>query len=1100
MSSDFSTSTDVTSVNVQLFEKMKRERGERGQYAVEMLETADRLLGQTEQLPRQAEAAAYCIRQAVVEIFGDEDMKTLSEVIGLVKKARHRVKPKSLQDKNLIQDVLDAIDELEHFETRSKHKARLTRIFQRECKIDIAPGDYSLPDVYQCLIDDLNKLFVHGVSAERGDHYKVRRLYTKAIDILTTVFLPVIWLHNISNLAQLREPDWRDAWRLKEIIVNARGFDHFACKMVSSDWFDLLDPDMLKSASDGQPWLLRYLAIRLKDEHTDKFICFVEKNFNRWAKEDIGLAELGFVGERLGDAGLPLLAKALRKSESVRQQCNRVLADRSEAKQSDPRRNKVLKVLNSIEKLEHSAFDAYQAAKPSNPEIIELADRLLDFCVSIHKDFQTTIIPTKLVESMDSVSAARIIDILTYKIRAWLRLNEIFYIPEFASIADIDPNSGIGLNPMVGSLRSALTKARDLGLSTSQLIGTLYSIQDNAGAPRQYVHLDYIKHRLIAWLYSSADDVGRTEVVDFVVKSCGSRLPTGDDELLLARLERNGHLDRDTVERIHNRIHEAPDAKKMSGRPRQWNLNKEEVWRILWAHILHRRIEMPSGWEPCIETLNPLIDRDRRIADEWKSADSQTQESPIGPEISNDADPHAVATKIAAWDIRTLNLLGYVGVYDLVQKLTSAIAHNTAKWVEDPIEIITALHYPTYVAGYLGGLAGSVEELHTHTDRLISAVRFVRTHPWSVTILDSAPFGFDVSWESVDIAGTNLIKTMVEKNVPLDDVMLCEVWDLLCEAVSNRSTESSEYAAESLIDAIDRKPYTCALTAMMHLIVYAVNRKKDIPKKALAVLTESVRLTGRTGKEYRTVLGMWLEPLRMAIPDWFKQHESLLLENEISKELGQTTLDAHIQWVRPDPFILKKYRNGVLDAAKRNMLYAMDHLLLCMLHDVSGYKPKWVAESLANTGSEHILRAERLSVQLLNREDVVNVDHIRRGMEFWEGVLDLKPEPEALVGFGQWATVAGISQSQWERMTLSTCDLMVKKPDSAKKVAERISSAEEVTETGLKILVLLMRMDLDYETYPVAEHAADALRKIQGRAWYARSMDTTPRHIGAARP
>lgn len=1066
-------------VKLQLFEKMKQKRGKHGQYAIEMLETADQLLMQAEPYPQHVGVVAYCIRQAVTEIFGDEkdNRKKFKDAISAVINARHRVKPEESQQdyQQPIQDVISAVDDLEHFESEPKYKARLTQIFRREAKIDPTSGDYSLPNTYQQLIDDLN-CALHDVVIERGDRDKVRRLYTKAIDILTIVFLPSVRLREIDDLAQLRKPRKDDARRLSEIMINAYGFDRFAGKMVSSDWFDLMDPDMLKSASDGQPWLLRYLAIHRKGEHTDKFVYFVEKNFKQWVKEDTGLAELGYVGERLESAGLPLLTKALRKSESIRQQCNRELTARSETKRSDPRRVKTLKVLDSIKKLEHSAFNAYQAAEPSNPWLIELADRLLDFCVSISKDFQTTIIPVKLVESMDSVSAACIINILTYKIWAWLKSNEIFYIPELASITDIDPNSDIGMNPMVGSLCSALAKARDLGLTTSQLIEILSNIPDGESASRQYVRLDYIKYRLIAWLYSGAADVDHAELVDFVVESCGDRLPTGDDELLLEKLGR-GDLDRNAVERIHNRIREAPDHEKMDGNPRQWNLSEEEVWRILWAHILHCRIEMPSGWEPCIKKWNPLIAKDRRIADEWKSDHFSSQDSPVGPEILSNEDPRAVVAKIAAWDIKTLGLPGHVSVYDLVHKLTSAVTHNASKWAEDPVEIIKALRHPVYVAGYFNGLANSVKELRTYTGRLISAVRFVRTHPWDVVILELMPFGYDVGWEGADTAGIELIKAMAEKNIPLDDE-LCGIWELLYEAVANQPTEFPENTVEHLRSAADYKHHTRALTVLIHLIGYAVDRKKDIPENVLMILTDSIKRTGRTGKEFRVVFGEWIKRLRTALPRWFEQHEQLLLGNEVSDELGQITLDMHILSGKWDEFVLEKYRDNVLDAVKRDAPMAMECLLKCMLWGLAGYEPKLVAKSLNNIEPERVSKAGELSAWLLNRyKDIISADHIRRGTEFWEGVLDLKPEPVALVGFGRWATVSGISQSKWERTTLSTCDLLVKKPDSAREIAKRISSAKEVTETGLKILVLLMRMDLGHETYPVAEHVLESLNK-----------------------
>ena len=59
----------------ELFNRMTEEDHEHGTYAVEMLITAELLLEQTKLAPRQTNAAAYCIRQALQVFFvGEEDI------------------------------------------------------------------------------------------------------------------------------------------------------------------------------------------------------------------------------------------------------------------------------------------------------------------------------------------------------------------------------------------------------------------------------------------------------------------------------------------------------------------------------------------------------------------------------------------------------------------------------------------------------------------------------------------------------------------------------------------------------------------------------------------------------------------------------------------------------------------------------------------------------------------------------------------------------------------------------------------------------------------------------------------------------------------
>ena len=97
----------------QLFSKIKQEFGERGVYAVEMFQMAERLLEQTEQAPRQASAAAYCIRQAIVEIFQKErDSKDSWRVVSrdVVEAKRRFIDSPNPTDE--LSDLLSAVDRL----------------------------------------------------------------------------------------------------------------------------------------------------------------------------------------------------------------------------------------------------------------------------------------------------------------------------------------------------------------------------------------------------------------------------------------------------------------------------------------------------------------------------------------------------------------------------------------------------------------------------------------------------------------------------------------------------------------------------------------------------------------------------------------------------------------------------------------------------------------------------------------------------------------------------------------------------------------------------------------------------------------------------
>lgn len=87
--------TSDAEMRKRLLAEMRQYRGKHGIYAAEMLETARLLLERPEQYPRQAEVAAYCIRQTVGEVFGDtrDYTEPLSDMVRRVAEAMDRYRP-----------------------------------------------------------------------------------------------------------------------------------------------------------------------------------------------------------------------------------------------------------------------------------------------------------------------------------------------------------------------------------------------------------------------------------------------------------------------------------------------------------------------------------------------------------------------------------------------------------------------------------------------------------------------------------------------------------------------------------------------------------------------------------------------------------------------------------------------------------------------------------------------------------------------------------------------------------------------------------------------------------------------------------------------
>ena len=103
---------------------------------------------------------------------------------------------------------------------------------------------------------------------------------------------------------------------------------------------------------------------------------------------------------------------------------------------------------------------------------------------------------------------------------------------------------------MISILARALEKAKSLGTPTSELL----TLVDPLPEP--------VRSRFMAWLYSRAEDVDCSELIEFVVSGIGGRRPTGDDAFLLDRIERE--CDPALVDGLWEALGDAPDAEALS--------------------------------------------------------------------------------------------------------------------------------------------------------------------------------------------------------------------------------------------------------------------------------------------------------------------------------------------------------------------------------------------------------------------------------------------------------------------------------------------------------------------------------------------------------
>ena len=1058
--------SDIEEIKHSLFRRMEQEHGERGDYAVKMLKTAERLLKLPSPVPHLSTAIASCIRQATIEIFQTtkDNNGSWNRAFKQAADAGHRLSGTSSPNREIdVQCLIDAVGELEDLnKCGSAHQARLRATIMERTRLDPLTGDGSLFAEYQQLIDNLNRLVHLNPHKVPTDLDATREHYEKAIDILANMFLPKARQERIIQLAKLAEPRDADAVRLKGTMSSANDFYCFARHMHSSTWLEIMDDDMLALPTKDSPWLIESIAHYQKDRHHDAIIRCVEKNWDRWATSDEGLNRLGHVGLKLGDHGLSLLVHALKTKSSPFLLCG-------------------------------FAMQAYSRTNPASPQLVDLADHLLNPNSGADKHHKIHTIPKKLVEGMDLPSSEERIRILVYKLQDYLKPGYPYSISLNGSIASVGQNARYVEDGLVGSMIDAFQKAKQLGKPTPSLVRLLDPLPEG------------MKSRFVAWLYSQADDVNCSKLIDFVVSSCCSRKPTGDDRLLLDRLERDGNIAA-VATQAADVIGNAPEPEDVADILQSTdNVDR----RILWGFAVSLKTNLP-GWERCRGVLTtPGVSRGSTEQSRHITHAPLGSEDPTAQEELDLTDPHTMASRIAAWRQPVGDSLGLTIAHGVERELEDAVRCNASEWAKDPSQIIELLQYSTYVARYFRGLANAKDPISSYADQLIPAIRHVRAHhlptvPWGLH-----PFDYDPIWNNPDTAGIDLIETMIQNDAQLSKESLSDAWALVRDAVADRTAQSSGNAGNYMDSAISR-PCTRALHTMLCLVQYGVeNRKDDLPEWVWTVLTESLQLTNSDGAEHRAIIAPWTSFLRFALPNRFAQIEPILFGSEAPRKLGQVSLDVYLGWDKPDEYMLKNYRDGVLDAVSRDVLGAMDCLLLGMFWNVDGYDQKCLVESLAKIGSEYVSLAGEHCARILC--DKANVDSIPQGIIFWEHVLGLSPKPEALAGYMMWADVSALDQNQWERLMLQTCKLTNKRlsraepvarqrkestktanerPTYADLVAERIKRSPKITNAGLRILTLVIKIDLDPLAIDiVVECSSDALHRSTNKADLKESRD-----------
>jgi hypothetical protein len=245
--------------------------------------------------------------------------------------------------------------------------------------------------------------------------------------------------------------------------------------------------------------------------------------------------------------------------------------------------------------------------------------------------------------------------------------------------------------------------------------------------------------------------------------------------------------------------------------------------------------------------------------------------------------------------------------------------------------------------------------------------------------------------------------------------------------------------------------------------------------QALDLLSAILRLEGTDGAQHRAIVAPRMGFLRHIAPQWVDTHRDELFGAAAPNGLGQVTVDLAVKWGQPNRWLLEQLLGPVRDAVRRDVDNALDHYLVAMLLQLSGYS---VEEAVDFLRSHHKLAQAAAALGQLLRAEDVDSEHVSLAVRFWTQAID-GGTAETLAGFGWLSEIGALDDTTWTELTLRTLTITRGRIGWARKVAER-AATQPPTNTTLAILNELVRgLDDDWDRRSVTKLAAQTIGRAE---------------------
>ena len=415
--------------------------------------------------------------------------------------------------------------------------------------------------------------------------------------------------------------------------------------------------------------------------------------------------------------------------------------------------------------------------------------------------------------------------------------------------------------------------------------------------------------------------------------------------------------------------------------------------------------------------------------------------------------------------------------------LAATVSEDAKKWTGNPDDVIGALYYPAYASAYFDALRSAGKAVQA--DGLAPILRHVVERHRESAAENAAD---EEKWRhSVSRALLALEDLAKADDAKLDSNVLVEICRILQDVASRRH---DDYECRTLtVDEIDSRLHLQALFCLTNMVY----RLRDgTPPGVRETLTAAARFGGQEGVEHRIVLGYALAVLRSAIPDWYAENESLLFGEDSPDGMNLVLMRVCSHGNFLDEQTMEKYHALVLEALDEDIRYTrrwesetgnraetnglVRRFMISVLYGSRGYGVEDSVRDLARIGPDAVSVAGRECGHLINDENTEQ-KFVERGVQFWGAVLDSSPERAALHGFGWWAFTESVDQGTWERLMLRTCEAAGGLVEVPAMVIDRASSDGNPTESGIRIIELVLRANRRLCTDLAVSYTLGRMRK-----------------------